>query len=176
MRGSSSFKFQLPKVLTLHYLKCWLLFTIPGSHFLSFQRSVLLFELLWVLILYTLDRAASKKISPTPKSLSAPPSPRTAGQEGPGVEPGGPWCLWLPCGPDTLPRKAFYKWHFQWKVNPLGSRKVRIRKTNIMGPSYQSTLNEKKAVGLKQVSLQCGPRAWGWLLSDPRSFGDWEAS
>lgn len=55
----------------------------------------------------------------------------------------------------------------------LGGKQVRIRKTNMMEPSYQSTLSEKKAVELKKASVQCGPRAYGWLLSDPRSFGDW---
>lgn len=43
----------------------------------------------------------------------------------------------------------------------------------MMELSYQSALSEKEAVGLKQASVQYGPRAWGWLLSDPSSSGDW---
>lgn len=43
----------------------------------------------------------------------------------------------------------------------------------MMELSYQSTLSEKEAVGLKQASVQYGPRTWGWLWSDPSSSGDW---
>ena len=42
-------------------------------------------------------------------------------------------------------------------------------------PSYQSTLSEKEAAGRTRASVQWGPRAWGWLLSDLSSFGDWGA-
>ena len=42
-------------------------------------------------------------------------------------------------------------------------------------PSYQSTLSEKEAAGRTRASVQWGPRAWGWLLSDPSSFRDWGA-
>lgn len=55
----------------------------------------------------------------------------------------------------------------------LDSRRVSTGKTNMRLPSYQSTLSEKEAAGRTQASVQWGPRACGWLLSDPSSSGDW---
>ena len=81
IRGRARHKFQLSKVLTFCYLRCRLLFTIPVSHFLSFQRSVA-----WnPYPLCSLDRAPSEKISSISKSLR-PPSSSPAARRGTGYK------------------------------------------------------------------------------------------
>lgn len=126
----------------------------PVSHVLSFQISIPLTP--QALILYALLTGLNQKVqAPTPSLWASLPVSelqprrvlRTLG-----------WSLVVPDVSDCLmdpTRSPFLLVVFPVKSqhSHLGTTKVKNRKTNMMEPSDQSLLSEKRAIELKQASV-----------------------